>query len=78
MNFGQVTIDIPYSSIFTKTKTPNVCHGQIENTSTTGNRQYLGIPFVKQVYVTQNFDTKKLGLAPVKHTDESNIVDYWF
>lgn len=79
LDLGQITIDVPYSDLFTKqSNNPDICHGQIENTVETGGDQYLGLPFVRQIYLTQDFDTKRLGFAPVKHTDESNIVDFWF
>jgi len=79
LDLGEITIDVPYSAIFTEiSNNPGWCHGQLENTDKTGNEQYLGLPFVRQIYLTQDFDTKRLGFAPVKHTDESNIVDFWF
>lgn len=79
VDLGDVTIEIPYSDLyFEQSDNPDYCDTYITDTYDTGGDQNLGLPFIRQIYLTSSFDSKKLGIAPVKHTDESNIVDFWF
>ncbi|KAI5968545.1 SAP98 [Candida margitis] len=79
VDLGDVTIEIPYSDLyFEKSDKPGYCDTYITDTYETGGAQNLGLPFIRQIYLTSSFDSKKLGIAPVKYTDESDIVDFWF
>lgn len=78
-DLGQgVKIDVPYSDAFYWNSDKTKCNTRIEKTGHHGATQNVGIPLIKHIYLTHNYDTGKLGVAPVKHTDESNIVDFWF
>ncbi|KAI5950205.1 hypothetical protein KGF57_004372 [Candida theae] len=78
-DLGQgVQIDVPYSDIFYWNEDRTGCNSRLAKASGQGAVQNVGIPLLKHVYLTANYDTGKFGLASVKHTDESNIVDFWF
>lgn len=78
LTFRIGTFDIPvyYSDIFFNFSS-TICGCGIGRTSNV-DMQYVGLPFLRNTYFAQNFDTKKIGLAPIKYIDESDIVDFWF
>lgn len=76
--FGTATIDMPYSDLcYKQPGTTSYCYNRIKNTDIVSAR-HLVLPFIRKAYLTQNIDTKKLGVALVRDTDESSIVDFWF
>ncbi|KAI5950206.1 hypothetical protein KGF57_004373 [Candida theae] len=76
---GGITVDVPYSDLFYRESSgSSTCGSYITNTYATQGDQNIGLPFVKQIYLASSFDSGTFGVAPVKHTDESNIVDFWF
>ncbi|CAD1812701.1 Eukaryotic aspartyl protease family protein [Candida parapsilosis] len=78
-DFGQgVLIDVPYSDVFYWNDKHTGCNTRIASTRRHGVTQNVGIPLIKNLYLTNNFETGKLGVGKVKHTDESDIVDFWF
>lgn len=74
-DFGPFTIPVYYKDIFNRSG--STCISNIHATKSP-DRQYLGAVFLRNAYLAQNFDTKRIGLAPVKYTDESDIADFWF
>ncbi|KAI5967853.1 hypothetical protein CANMA_002621 [Candida margitis] len=78
-DLGQgVEIDVPYSDAFYWNADKTACNTRIEKTGHHGATQNVGIPLIKHIFLTNNYDTGKLGVAPVRYTDESDIVDFWF
>lgn len=78
-DLGEITVNVPYSRLYSRQlNNPNCCTGVIVDTYSTGSEQNLGIQFIEQIYLASSFESDTFGIAPVKHTDESNIVDFWF
>lgn len=78
-DLGQgILIEVPYSDAFYWNADKTNCQTRLGSTGRHGATQNVGVPLLKHVFLTHNYDTGKLGVAPVKHTDESNIVDFWF
>ncbi|KAG5418407.1 hypothetical protein I9W82_003935 [Candida metapsilosis] len=75
-DLGPVNISVPYSSFFYKNG--NKCGSHIFSDKNTGGLPGIGLPFLREAYFVKDLETKKIGIAPVKHTEESNIVDFWF
>ncbi|KAI5949455.1 SAP98 [Candida theae] len=73
-----VSIDVPYSDVFYWNADKTKCTSRIVSSGKHGATQNVGVPLIKHIYLTHNLDTGILGVAPVKHTDESDIVDFWF
>lgn len=73
-----VIVDVPYSDVFYWDADANTCKTRIAHVTRHDQTQNIGIPLIKHLYYTHNYETNQLGIAPVKHTDESNIVDFWF
>ncbi|KAG5421504.1 SAP98 [Candida metapsilosis] len=73
---GSLEIPVYYKDFFVK-KSGNSCGSAIHR-STDRDYQFVGLPFIRNAYIAHNFDTKKMAIAPVKHTDESDVVDFWF
>ncbi|KAG5417774.1 SAP98 [Candida metapsilosis] len=76
ITIGPIDIPLYYSDFFYKISS-TTCASLIYKTDN-AKYQFLGLPFFKNTYFAQNFDTKKIAIAPVKHTEESDIVDFWF
>ena len=76
VTIGPVNIPLFYSHFFHRVS-GSTCVSSIHSTSIP-KHQVLGLPFFRNAYLAQNFDTKKIAIAPIKHTDESDIVDFWF
>lgn len=73
-----VIVDVLYSDVFYWNEDKTSCNTRIAHSPHPGATQSVGVPLIKHLYLTHNFETNQLGIAPVKHTDESNIVDFWF
>ncbi|KAI5968546.1 hypothetical protein CANMA_002291 [Candida margitis] len=78
-DLGPINITVPYSSFFYKPY-PNysVCAGHIYKAPDNAGAQGLGLPILREVYFVKDLETKHIGIAPVKRTDDTNIVDFWF
>nr|WOG36172.1 uncharacterized protein [Candida metapsilosis] len=76
ITIGPVNIPLFYSNFFHRVS-GSTCISSIHSTNNP-KHQMLGLPFFRNAYFAQNFDTKKIAIAPVKQTDESDIVDFWF
>ena len=76
ITIGPVNIPLFYSHFFHRVS-GTTCVSSIHSTHNPKS-QVIGLPFFRNAYFAQNFDTKKIAIAPVKHTEESDIVDFWF
>ncbi|KAI5966121.1 hypothetical protein CANMA_003367 [Candida margitis] len=78
-DLGPINISVPLSNFFYRTKVqPAVCNTFIFDDSNTGGLQGIGLPFLRDVYFVKDLEKKTIGIAPVKHTDDTDIVDFWF
>ncbi|KAI5950204.1 hypothetical protein KGF57_004371 [Candida theae] len=78
-NLGPINITVPYSSFFYRLHQGDYgCAGHIYKVADDAGAQGIGLPFLREVYYVKDLENKRIGIAPIKHTDESNIVDFWF
>ncbi|KAI5967399.1 hypothetical protein CANMA_003042 [Candida margitis] len=78
-DLGQgIKINVPYSDVFYWNSGKTACNARITKTGHHGATQNVGVPLLKHTFLTNNYETGKLGVAPVRYTDESDIVDFWF
>ncbi|CAK9442157.1 uncharacterized protein LODBEIA_P59000 [Lodderomyces beijingensis] len=71
-NFGELEIKVPNSELYSGEET---CKINIDESSVSN---MFGDIFLRSAYVAYNLDTNKIGLAQVKYTDDSSVVDFWF
>lgn len=77
-DLGPINITVPASNFFHKSKSNSKCESYIHTISKSAGAQGIGLPFLREAYFVKDLETKKIGIAPVKHTTESDIVDFWF
>lgn len=64
---------IPYPEAFYRNS-----NGKCYSYITAGPAVLLGSLFLQNAYFATNIETETYGIAPLKKTNESNIVDFWF
>lgn len=76
-NLGPINISVPYTNFFYEAGFNNKCGAYIGSNNNKG-AQGIGLPFLREVYFVKDLETEHIGIAPVKHTNETDIVDFWF
>ncbi|CAI5760057.1 unnamed protein product [Candida verbasci] len=75
--FDGLEVDIPYSDLVRPSNQAGKCwvgvgyYGGVKE-------NLVGDFFLRKVYVAYNLESRKIGLANAKYTDEEDIVDFWF
>lgn len=57
---------------------PDNCGNYIAIVSEEIDTLGIGLPFLREVYFVKDLEANTIVIAPVKHTNESDIVDFWF
>lgn len=78
-DLGPINITVPYSNFFYRIPgDESRCGSHIYDDSNSGGLPGIGLPFLREVYFVKDLETKHIGIAPVKHTTDTDIVDFWF
>ncbi|KAI5969099.1 hypothetical protein CANMA_001862, partial [Candida margitis] len=78
-DLGPINISVPLSNfVYRSSWNPDKCGVYIYDDSNAGGLEGIGLPFLREVYFVKDLEKKTIGIAPVKHTDDTDIVDFWF